>query len=330
MTGVLQRAWLRRGALPCILWPLSLLFGVVVGVRRAAYRQGLVQSHKFPVPVIVVGNVTAGGGGKTPIVLALLERLRALGLTPGVISRGYGRVTRDCRGVGIDSDPLDSGDEPLLIATRSRVPVFVGTNRVQAAAALMAAYPRTQVIVSDDGLQHYALARDIEICMFDENGIGNGWLLPAGPLREPWPRAVDLVVKAGSPPGVDGFTVQRDISPVAVRQDGTQVPLEQLKGRPLQAIAGIANPDRFFDMLRAAGLSLASTIPMPDHHDFRSGVPSGPDEMVCTEKDAVKIWRVRPDAWAVPLRITIEPAFWVALDRLLKPKLSSAHGSETS
>ncbi|MGZ5194841.1 MAG: tetraacyldisaccharide 4'-kinase, partial [Ramlibacter sp.] len=187
MTSAVQRAWLRRGALAWLLLPASLLFGLVVTIRRAAYRLGWMRSERVPVPVIIVGNVVAGGSGKTPVVIALVRHLRARGIAVGVVSRGYGRRTAGCREVRATDAPEDTGDEPLLIARETGAPVFVAPRRADAARALLAAYPATRVIVGDDGLQHYAMARDVEICVFDERGIGNGWLLPAGPLREGWP-----------------------------------------------------------------------------------------------------------------------------------------------
>jgi tetraacyldisaccharide 4'-kinase len=179
-------------------------------------------------------------------------------------------------------------------------------------------------------LQHHAMERDIEICVFDERGVGNGWLLPAGPLREPWPRAVDLVLRAGAPAGIDGFDVRRRLAPFALRADGSRVELAALKGRPLVAVAGIARPEAFFAMLGGAGLQLTQALALPDHHDFgNDSLPAG-GELICTEKDAVKLWQLRPDAWAVPLELEIEPGFWDALDRKLDAKLSSGHGPETS
>jgi tetraacyldisaccharide 4'-kinase len=202
---------------------------------------------------------------------------------------------------------------------------------VQAARALLAAHPTTRVIVSDDGLQHYRLERDVEICVFDERGTGNGWLLPAGPLREPWPRAVDLVLRTGAAAGIAGFEIRRRLAPVARRADGTLIALAALKDRPLKALAGIAKPEAFFAMLRAEGLQLAQTVALPDHHDF-SDAPVSDDgcDLICTEKDAVKLWPLRPQAWAVPLLLAVEPEFWTAFDRLLDAKLSSAHGPQTS
>ena len=311
MRQALQRAWLRRGALACALWPLSLVFGAVVAARRALYRRGVFKSESADVPVIVVGNVIAGGAGKTPIVQAIVQHLKDRGVRVGIISRGYGRITADCREVRIGSSAADVGDEPLLLARACGVPVFVARRRIEAARELLRAHPQTQLLVCDDGLQHYALARDIEVCVFDERGVGNGRLLPAGPLREPWPRAVDFVIGPG------GFTVTRTLSPQATRADGARTAVANLRG--VTALAGIAKPDAFFDMLRADGVVIARTIALPDHHDFVS-LPDVRGQIVCTEKDAVKLWRIRPDAWAVPLQVSIDPAFWTALDG----RLSSA------
>ena len=329
MAGQLQRAWLRRGPLACALWPLSLAFAVLAALRRIAYRRGMVKSERVTVPVIVVGNVVAGGAGKTPVVIALVQHLRSRGLAVGVVSRGYGRALRDCREVREDGTAAEVGDEPLLLVRRAGVPVFVAPRRAQAARALLAAHPGTQVIVCDDGLQHYGLQRDVEICVFDERGIGNGWLLPAGPLRERWPRNADLVLRTGSPAGIPGFDAARRLSAFAMRADGSRADFAALGSRPLTAVAGIARPDSFFSMLRSAGLQLDRTLALPDHHDFHAD-PAPGSELVCTEKDAVKLWRVRPDAWAVALELEIEPGFWASLDRLLDAKLSSAHGSQTS
>lgn len=330
MAQALQRAWLRRGALAWLLWPFSLLYGALASLHRAAWRGGLLKSTRMGVPVIVVGNVVAGGAGKTPVVMALVEHLRGRGIAAGVVSRGYGRASTDCREVKPASVAAEVGDEPLLLARNCAVPVFVAPMRADAARALLAAYPATQVIVCDDGLQHHALQRDIEICVFDERGIGNGWLLPAGLLREPWPRTVDLVLRAGASAGIGGFKVRRRLAAFARRADGARRELAALKGRPLVAVAGIATPQAFFAMLRREGFQLARELALPDHHDFAADPAPDAGELVCTEKDAVKLWRLRPDAWAVPLEVEIEAGFWDALDRKLDAKLSSGHGSETS
>jgi tetraacyldisaccharide 4'-kinase len=259
-----------------------------------------------------------------------LNHLRERGLRAGLVSRGYARTSTGCQEVTPSSAATDAGDEPLLVARRCQVPVFVASDRTEAARALRAAYPATQVIVSDDGLQHYALARDIEICVFDQRGIGNGWLLPAGPLREPWPRPVDLIVLTGSA-AITGFRAQRRLEGHAYQRDGTQVPLQALAGRRLKAVAGIGRPAAFFDMLRAAGLTLQEAVALPDHHPFDQPVaPPDGCELICTEKDAVKLWRLQPQAWAVPMALHIEPAFWTEFDALLNAKLSSRHGFQTA
>lgn len=324
----LQRAWLDRGAVARLLWPLSRLFGLLAALRRALYRAGWLRTERASVPVVVVGNVVAGGAGKTPVVMAIVEHLRARGVRAGVISRGHGRRTTDCREVHDDSDPRDVGDEPALVHRSTRAPVFVAARRIDAAHALTAAYPDVRVIVSDDGLQHLAMARDVEICVFDDRGIGNGWLLPAGPLREPWPRACDLVLHTGARPAFAGFTARRSLADSAVSADGATVPLAQLAGRPLIAVAGIAKPDAFFQMLRDKGLAPTRCIALPDHHAFDdwARVAAGEATVLCTEKDALKLWRRQPDALAVPLRFEPAPAFLAALDA----KLSSLDGHQAS
>ncbi len=333
MHSALQRAWLRRGPLALFLLPLAGLFGLLAGLRRWLYASGWLHTAQLMVPVVVVGNVVAGGAGKTPVVAALVEHLQAAGLRPGVISRGHGRTASNCREVRADDQADAVGDEPLLIARRCGVPVFVAPRRVDAARALLARYPDTQVLVSDDGLQHLAMARDIEICVFDERGIGNGWLLPAGPLREPWPRRADLVLRPPAAVGLGGFALRRALAPEAVRADGARRALADFSVEPqVVAVAGIARPEAFFAMLEAAGLVLERRVALPDHHDFdaKPVALSPQDCVLCTDKDAVKLWRRAPQAWAVPLTLEIEPAFWAAFDGLLEAKLSSPDGSQTA
>ena len=329
MRQALQRAWLRRGPLAWLLLPLSLLYGFIALLHRALYRAGLRRTVRLPVTMVVVGNVVAGGAGKTPAVLALLRHLRERGIAAGVVSRGYGRNGTDVIEVRVDDPAQRSGDEPLLVKRNAGVPVFVARRRADAARALLRAHPATRVIVSDDGLQHHALARDIEICVFDARGTGNGWLLPAGPLREPWPRAVDFVLAHGAPPGIEGYEIQRALARHAVRANGERTTLAELAADAnVHAVAGIAQPESFFAMLRAAGVPLAGTHALPDHHDFSEGLPlPAGATLVCTEKDAVKLWRTRPDAWAVPLQVDLPQDFAAAFDRLLDARLSSAHGS---
>jgi len=348
---LLQQAWLRRGATACLLWPLAQLFGLLVRLRLAAYRTGLFRSTRAPVPVVVVGNVVAGGAGKTPTVIALVQHLQASGLRAGVVSRGYGRTGDGCLEVLPATPPEQSGDEPALIRRATGAPVVVAARRLAGVQALLAAHPATQVIVCDDGLQHYALQRDIEIAVFDDRGAGNGWLLPAGPLREPWParlqgsarpggRGIDLVLHTGAVAAFDGFRSSRRLADHAVQADGSHLPLDSLAGRRLLALAGIATPEAFFGMLRARGLTLAATRPLPDHYDFDS-YPLPQDRgytLICTEKDAVKLFARQADALAVPLLFAPEPAFFAAFDALLAPLLTpsppsplpSPHGHQTA
>ncbi|WP_367846818.1 tetraacyldisaccharide 4'-kinase [Rhodoferax sp. WC2427] len=323
MEQTLLRIWQRRGWQAWLLWPLSLLYGLLAGVRKLMYRLHLKKSGRVPVPVVVVGNVVAGGSGKTPVVMALVQHWTARGVRVGVVSRGYGRSSTDCREVRPDSLPADVGDEPALVQRSCQVPVFVARQRLQAAQALLAAYPTTQLIVCDDGLQHHALHRDLEICIFDDRGVGNGFLLPAGPLREAWPRPVDLVLHSGANPAFAGWRAQRTLADYAVQANGTRVPLATLRGSPVLAVAAVAQPESFFSMLRAAGLSLEETRALPDHYNFDSwSRPSDKHKaVICTEKDAVKLWQHQPDALAVPLVLAIDAGFWAALDQRVHPWL---------
>jgi len=318
----LPQVWMRRGPAAWSLRPVSWVYGALVAMRRLGYRLGTSQPQRLPALVIVVGNVVAGGAGKTPMTMALVKHLLAQGLRVGVISRGHGRQTSDTRAVHVDSAPQDVGDEPLLIRQSTGVPVWVGTVRAEAGRQLLQAHPDVQVIICDDGLQHLALARDIEICVMDERGVGNGWLLPAGPLREAWPRQVDLLVHTGQSTVTGGFQAQRQLANHALTREGQKVPLISLKNQPVDAVAGLARPEAFFGMLRQTGLQLARTQALPDHHDYRQWHALDSDHpLLCTEKDAAKLWAHEPQALAVPLEMTPEPGFWTALDVLVQKHL---------
>lgn len=334
----LQRAWLSRGWVACLLWPLSQVYRLLVSWRGRLYRAGFLKSSRAGVPVLVVGNVVAGGAGKTPLVMALVTHLQQHGLKVGVVSRGYGRTGELCLEVFADTPVIQSGDEPALIKRTTGAPVFIAKKRIDAARALLAAHPNTQLLVCDDGLQHYALARDVEVVVFDDRGVGNGWLLPAGPLREPWPErlrsGIDLVLHTGQSPAFGGFTSSRQLADYALGSDGNRVPLDSLKGQALIALAAIAHPDAFFSMLVASGLVLGQTISLPDHYDFSDyqlAVDKG-CTVLCTEKDAVKLFGLPAMAsvrlLAVPLRFSPEPAFLDAVDALLTPLLSPARLSQ--
>ena len=336
----LRKAWQKQGIVSALLWPLSLLYGAVTAIHRQLYRSGIRSVTRVGVPVIVVGNVTAGGGGKTPTVMEIATHLRGRGLRAGVVSRGYGRRTADCLEVQPDGTADAYGDEPLLLRRTLGIPVFVHANRARAAQALLARHPATQVIVCDDGLQHYGLYRDIEVCVIDAEGFGNKRLLPAGPLRQRWPPA--LVLQAGQDatrtlllhtagaawPG--RFSAHRRLAPQLMDAKGqTRTMIALAEGsQPIVAIAAIAKPEAFFAMLRLQGLALAHTLALPDHDDFSqfarhaSAFPAGA-VLICTQKDAAKLWPQCPQALAAALEQRIEPAFFEALDALLPAMLAA-------
>lgn len=317
----LTAAWQQRGLLAWMLYPLSLVFAVLAALRRLAFRLGLKKSHTLPVPVIVVGNVTVGGAGKTPLTLWLAERLRQAGRHPGIVSRGHGgSVAREGGVAAVTSDAAAQqvGDEPLLLARRSGCPVFVGRDRVAAGYALLAAHPEVDVILTDDGLQHYRLARDVEIVVMDGRGAGNGWLLPAGPLREPLSRirrAQALVINgaataqeaAGLAPTfsmcLNGRRFYRLDDPSQSRDAADFV------GLNLHAVAGIGHPQRFFDHLAGLGLRVTSHA-FADHHAYSAAdLDFGRDAVtLMTEKDAVKCPALaRPDTWVLRVDAQLAP-----------------------
>lgn len=329
----LQAAWLQRGWLAWLLLPISCLYGFVVALRAICYRLGLMQSMKLPVPVIVVGNLVAGGAGKTPTTIALVRLLRERGFNPGVLSRGYGRQARDVVLITRQTPADIAGDEPLLIHLRTDAPVAVSADRIAGGRALLQSAPSVNILISDDGLQHRRLVRDAQVIVFDERGIGNGWLLPAGPLREPAlrtlpPRSVVLYNAPAPTTMLRGHQVVRRLSGLASLSDwwaGQPTRADafmQLSGREVLAAAGLARPQRFFDMLRAHGLSITE-LPLPDHYDFAT-LPwaSNTTDVVVTEKDAVKL---KPEAmgstrvWVAPLDFDLSPAFANELMQWLPP-----------
>lgn len=274
----------------------------------------------MPVPVIVVGNIFVGGTGKTPFTIWLVDALRRAGYVPGVISRGYGATDGVPRAVAADSSALEVGDEPLLIAARTQCPVMVGRKRVAAAQALLAAHPEVNVIVSDDGLQHYSLGRNVEIVLFDGRGGGNGWMLPAGPLREPMGRQRDFTVLNGArrPAGIAEDAIHMSLVGEVAQRLADRSQHVRLTAMPasakIVAAAGIGNPSRFFSMLRDSGLRF-DEMPLPDHFDYRVNpfADLAADFILITEKDAVKCDRIErlksdPRLWVVPVTARIDDA----------------------
>jgi tetraacyldisaccharide 4'-kinase len=328
----IQRQWWQTPPTPQAQ-ALRLLAGLYAQV--AHWRRRLIRPQQVGLPVVVVGNLIAGGAGKTPTTIAVVRLLRAFGWHPGVVSRGHGRRSSGVVAVSRDSRAADCGDEPLLIRLRTGMPVMVASDRVAAAKALRAAHPEVDIIVADDGLQHHRLARDLQIIVFDERGAGNRLLLPAGPLREPMPAqapAATLVLynapQVNTP--LSGWMATRRLAgvlPLAEWWRG-QLPAPDswraLHGLPLVAAAGMAVPERFFAMLEAQGLSLAQRLALPDHFAYEHlPWPDASADVIVTEKDAVKL---RPDApefagarstriWVAPLDFEPEVAFAAALKR---------------
>ncbi|GHT99700.1 tetraacyldisaccharide 4'-kinase [Betaproteobacteria bacterium] len=320
--------WQRRAWRAWALLPLALLFRALVGLRRQLYRCGVLGVERLPTPVIVVGNIAVGGSGKTPAVVWLVGVLRAAGFRPAIVSRGHGGTGSGERLVDADADPAQCGDEPVLLARLACCPVAVGRDRPAAARLVLAAHPECDVIVADDGMQHYRLGRTLEIAVVDEATLGNRWPLPAGPLREPLARLgeVDLILAHGelSPP------IRAAAAEVAVA--GMRLVGERFRalnhpeqwcaaaafgGQNIHAIAGIGQPQRFFNQLRALGLNVIPH-PFPDHHPYcAADLAFAPGEVkVMTSKDAVKCSAFAPDeAWEFPVEAVMDGN---AADRILE------------
>lgn len=307
----LQAAWYGQGRVPWWSWPLAMLYGALTTLRRGLYRTHVLRRVRLPVPVIVIGNLTAGGTGKTPLTIALAAALRERGLRPGVVSRGHGGRQRGPLLLGTAPDPAEVGDEPCLIAA-SGVPVAVGRDRPAAAGLLVDA--GCDVVIADDGLQHYRLARDVELCVIDgARRFGNGRLLPAGPLREPLRRLarVDLRVCNGGVPQAGEYPMQL-VGGTALSLDGLRMqPLAGFAGQHVHAVAAIGNPARFFASLREAGLDVIEHA-FADHYAFAAADLAFSDALpvLMTDKDAVKC-RAFAQAhwWRVPVQAQLPQAF---------------------
>ncbi len=305
----------RPGVLALALAPLAAMFAVASWARRIGYRLHLLPRQRAAVPVIVVGNIAVGGTGKTPLVIALAARLAARGWHPAVVSRGTGGHLTGARVVTADADPLEVGDEPLLMARRGLV-VAIGRKRIDAARCALAAHPGCDVLIADDGLQHYAMERDVEVAVVDgARRFGNGWLLPAGPLRERPGRLreVDAVVVNGPPEGdiqTRGYAMH--LLPEALvnlADPARTLPVDAFAGTTVHAVAGIGDPGRFFASLRKLGVGVVCH-PFPDHHRYRPrDLTFAADAVVMTEKDAVKCMRfAEAHWWFVRARAEIDEA----------------------
>jgi tetraacyldisaccharide 4'-kinase len=329
-----MKFWYRRGLLAWLLWPASVFFSVGVTLRKFLYWARLLKSEHPGIPVIVVGNITVGGSGKTPLVLWIAQYLKTKGWSPAIVSRGYGAARIDPRPATITSEAADVGDEPIILSRRSGCPVWVGADRLAVIRMLRAKHEDVNVLILDDGLQHYRLRRDVELAVLDARGLGNGFALPAGPLREPAWRlhTVDAVVSNGfagaSLPMKLEFSMKLDGDLLHRMTDSNdRRPVSAFAGRKMHAVAGIGDPNRFFLHLAKLGLKLLPH-PFPDHYPF---TPADLDfgagaEVVMTEKDAVKLRRApRPDWWVLPVTARLDPAFgdWL-LEKLNEWRRSKA------
>ncbi|MGN6740495.1 tetraacyldisaccharide 4'-kinase [Dyella sp.] len=318
LADTLQASWYGTRGAPLWTYPLAWLYGALTALRRGLYRIGWLRSTTLPVPVVVVGNITAGGTGKTPLTLALVHALTARGWRPGVVSRGYGGTQREPALLDDRPDPARYGDEPCLIRA-SGVPVAVGGDRPAATALLLQA--GCNVVIADDGLQHYALARDVEICVVDgARRFGNGRLLPAGPLREPLSRLrqVDFLVCNGEA-GEGEYPMHLAGGTAVSLTEGATRPLSDFGGQTVHAVAAIGHPERFFQSLRAQGLTIIGHV-FADHHAFvpQDLAVAGDAPLLMTDKDAIKCQSfARPGWWRVPVRAVLDDDFIVALCRRL-------------
>ena len=316
----IERHWHSITPVSVLLYPLSLLFRAAVAARRAAYHMGLLETVKLPAPVVIVGNVAIGGTGKTPLVLWLVTFLRERGRRPGIVSRGYGGSATGPAPVPPDGDPTRYGDEPVLLAQRAGCPVWIGADRAAAGQALLAAHPDCDVIVSDDGLQHYRLARDVEIVVSPAEAR-NTWMLPAGPLREPRSRSADAdaivmhehqaATPSASPGGPPVFVMTLGGSTFRnLLNAASSAGADHFRRRNVHALAGIGDPQRFFRHLQGMGLDFTAH-PFPDHHPFVASDLqfAGADAVLMTEKDAVKcVAYANEHHWALRVDAEVDPA----------------------
>ncbi len=324
--------WYARSPWLLLLTPLSLIFRIASGLRRYAYRRGILRSHRLSVPVIVVGNITVGGTGKTPLVAWLADYLRNKGYQPGIVARGYGGKSKQWpQQVRPDSDPVAVGDEAVMLAGRTRCPLAVAPDRVAAANALVR-HGDCNVIISDDGLQHYALQRDIEIAVIDGiRRFGSGFMLPAGPLREPVSRLaqVDLVVVNGLGASSE-HPMRLSVGDAHNLVDGTRRKLSDFQSVPVHAVAGIGNPERFFRALQQSIRSVEAHS-FPDHYRFApNDLDFGDDRAVLmTEKDAVKCRHFATGkTWYVPVEVDMKDEFVARLDKLLEQRIPQHAASQ--
>ncbi|MGR8949778.1 MAG: tetraacyldisaccharide 4'-kinase [Gammaproteobacteria bacterium] len=323
MRELFEKVWYERHPASTLLAPIAWLYRFCVAIRRAFYRSGLLSSYRAPVPVIVVGNLTVGGTGKTPLVIWLAEFLRASGFKPGIISRGYrGRAKTWPQQVRADGDPETVGDEAIVLARRTGCPIAVGPSRADSVEALMR-HADCDIVISDDGLQHYRLERDVEILVVDGiRRFGNGRCLPAGPLREPLSRLNEISLTVNNGIASRGeFEMKTQVSKLhSLTDSATRIDFESFVGKAVNAVAGVGNPERFFEVLRQKGMRVIKHA-FPDHHRYLPDDLKFDNELpiIMTEKDAVKCERLNlVDAWYLPIDVILPKVFEHRLNAALE------------
>ena len=321
----IQRHWRSVSVVSVSLIPLSLIYWGVIKLREAAYRLGVLRIHRFRTPVVVIGNLTVGGTGKTPFVIALAEQLKQRGWSPGIVSRGYQGEACDGELVPAGGDPRRFGDEPVLAVQKTGLPVAVARRRAHGVERLLR--ESVDVVISDDGLQHYSMGRSAEIVMIDGvEGFGNGFLLPAGPLRAPAARvkSVDIRVRRGGEARLGEYGVDVSLGPVRNLVTGEEASLHQFRDESLAVVAGIHRPERFFQLLKQYGLTI-SEYPFPDNHQFAPEDVPANRTVLMTEKDAVKCARFASNrCWAVMQVTKIPEALIDELERIIRPTANAA------
>ena len=321
----LQNLWYSTSTITLLLRPLSWLYLFIIIIRRNLYRLRLFRSSRLPVPVIVVGNLTVGGTGKTPVVIYIVNLLKRSGYSPGIISRGYGgKAKKWPQQVRPDCDPVMVGDEAIVIARRTQCPMSVGPDRAEA-GRMLHEYSQCDIIVSDDGLQHYKLRRDVEIVVIDGmRRFGNGFCLPAGPLREPVSRKeqVDFVITNGIASYNEYSMEYRGNVAINLKDESLSKNLDEFGEELVHLVAGVGNPNRFFEQMRNKGLNISEHA-FTDHHSFSEGdLDFGDDfQILMTEKDAVKCRRfAKENMWYLPIEIYMDNDFDMQLLNLLEKK----------
>ena len=320
----IQQHWRTPTVVSIALTPLSFVYWLAIKLRRAAYLLGLFKVHRFEIPVVVVGNLTVGGTGKTPFVMALAAQLKKRGWRPGIVSRGYRGDVSGAELVPADGDPRRFGDEPVLVAQKTGFPVAVARRRAHAVDEL--SKESVDIVVSDDGLQHYAMGRSAEIVMIDGiEGLGNGFLLPAGPLREPAARlaSADIRVRRGGEASLGEYSISAALGLARNLVSGEEIALDEFSDGPLAALAGIHRPERFFRLLKQHGLSI-NEHPFPDHHQFCADDIPRETTVLMTEKDAVKCGRFATDrCWSVAQVTEIPEALIDELENVIRQRVKS-------